>query len=225
MEGVVARLRLGAVLLAGAEILRSSVSMSEHGIMVVLWSIALIYAAGALLFEPYRRASLITWTVVTGVIDWGFITLGHTGCRAARQPCVPPVLLVGPLCRNALRYPRGAGGQPWYGGRLHCPHCSHHRHLESIDPRSGWANGLPATLRTGGRRVGARAGAPVPRPHQRGSATPSGAGNDRDGESRPEEPALPLSAAWSIYCWTLPQTTCPSTSARCCIGLMPIPGR
>jgi len=74
MEGVVARLRLAAVLLAGAEILRSSVSMSEHG-MVALWTIALIYAAGALLFEPYRHASLIAWTAVTGFIDWGFITL------------------------------------------------------------------------------------------------------------------------------------------------------
>jgi signal transduction histidine kinase len=75
MEGVVARLRLGAVLLAGAEILRSPVSMSEHGIMVALWSSALIYAAGALLFEPYKHASVIAWTVVTGFIDWGFITL------------------------------------------------------------------------------------------------------------------------------------------------------
>ena len=74
MEGVVARLRLAAVLLAGAEILRSSVSMSEHG-MVALWTIALIYAAAALLFEPYRHASLIAWTAVTGFIDWGFITL------------------------------------------------------------------------------------------------------------------------------------------------------
>lgn len=76
MEGVIARLRLAAVLLAGAEILRSPTPMFEHRAMAVLWSVALIYAAGALLFEPYRHASLVAWNVVSGCIDWAFITLG-----------------------------------------------------------------------------------------------------------------------------------------------------
>jgi signal transduction histidine kinase len=76
MEVVIARLRLAAVLLAGVQIFRSPVPMSEHSAMVVLWSGALIYAAGALLFEPFRHASLVTWNVVSGCIDWAFITLG-----------------------------------------------------------------------------------------------------------------------------------------------------
>jgi len=86
MEGVIARLRLAAVLLAGVEILRSSAPMPAHNTMVVLWSAALIYAAGALLFEPYRRASLVAWNVVSGCIDWGLITLGILVTGGALSP-------------------------------------------------------------------------------------------------------------------------------------------
>ncbi len=85
MEGVIARLRLGAVLLAGTEMLRSAAAASAHGSMVALWSAALLYAAGTLLFEPYRTASPIAWNVVSGLIDWGLITLGimMTGAQAS----------------------------------------------------------------------------------------------------------------------------------------------
>ena len=86
MEGVIARLRLGAVVLAGAEVVRSSTPVPEHGFMVLLWSAALIYAAGALLFEPYRHASLLMWDVVSGLIDWGFISLGIVATGAQASP-------------------------------------------------------------------------------------------------------------------------------------------
>src|SRR5512144_2482563 len=86
MEGVIARLRLAAVLLAGVEILRNPAPMAEHSTMVVLWSTALIYAAGALLFEPYRHASLVGWNVVSGCIDWALITLGILVTGGALSP-------------------------------------------------------------------------------------------------------------------------------------------
>jgi len=86
MEGVIARLRLAAVLLAGLEILRSPAPMSEHGAMVALWSAALIYAAGALLFEPFRHASLVAWNVVSACIDWGLITVGILITGGALSP-------------------------------------------------------------------------------------------------------------------------------------------
>jgi signal transduction histidine kinase len=86
MEAVIARLRLGAVMLAGVEILRDATALSEHGTLVALWSAALIYAAGALLFEPYRHGSLVTWNVVSGLIDWALITVGIVLTGAAGSP-------------------------------------------------------------------------------------------------------------------------------------------
>jgi signal transduction histidine kinase len=83
MEGVIAQLRLAAVLLAGTEILRSPAPVADHRLLVVLWSAALIYGAGALLFEPYRHASLVAWNVVSGLLDWGLITLGIVLTNAA----------------------------------------------------------------------------------------------------------------------------------------------
>lgn len=75
MEGVIGRLRLCAVVLVGADILRSPAPMSEHSILVMFWCAALIYAGGALLFEPYR-VSLVAWEVTSGFLDWGLITIG-----------------------------------------------------------------------------------------------------------------------------------------------------
>ncbi len=76
MDSVIARLRLLAVLLAGAEILRAPSPLVAHETMVALWGAALIYATAVLLFEPYRRVPLLAWNVVSGTIDWGYITLG-----------------------------------------------------------------------------------------------------------------------------------------------------
>jgi signal transduction histidine kinase len=76
MESVIARLRLLAVLLAGVEILRTPSPLVTHATMMALWSAALIYAAGVLLLEPYRHIPLLAWNVVSGMIDWGYISLG-----------------------------------------------------------------------------------------------------------------------------------------------------
>lgn len=75
MERVIACLRLVAVLVAGVELLRAP-SWFGPLVLEAIWGAALLYAVGTLAVEPYRKIPTVTWNVVSGLIDWGFITLG-----------------------------------------------------------------------------------------------------------------------------------------------------
>jgi K+-sensing histidine kinase KdpD len=75
MEKHIAWLRVGVVLLTGAEYLRTTQPLGS-AFIVVLWEASMVYAAGVLLTEPYCRMPLRGWHVISGLIDWGFITLG-----------------------------------------------------------------------------------------------------------------------------------------------------
>ncbi|MFI5366452.1 MAG: sensor histidine kinase [Candidatus Binatia bacterium] len=79
MEKLIAQFRFAAVLLTGAVLLDAyeqlGTAAGRGPVMAAAWSGALLYAVALLLAEPYRRVPLVAWQVVSGLIDWGLITL------------------------------------------------------------------------------------------------------------------------------------------------------
>src|SRR5690242_8363917 len=76
MEKTIAWLRVAVILLAAAEYLRTTQPLG-NALIVTLWQASsMVYAAGVLLTAPYRRMPLVGWHLLSGCIDWGFITLG-----------------------------------------------------------------------------------------------------------------------------------------------------
>jgi signal transduction histidine kinase len=79
MEKLIAQFRFAAVLLTGAVLLDAYEQLgaaAAHGpVMAAAWGGAVLYAVAVLLAEPYRRVPLVAWQVVSGLIDWGLITL------------------------------------------------------------------------------------------------------------------------------------------------------
>jgi len=77
MEKVIAHTRLGVVLLTGAVLLNGPARLFDNAMwMLLIWGVALAYSAAVVVAEPYKRIPLIPWEVISGVMDWGLITLG-----------------------------------------------------------------------------------------------------------------------------------------------------
>ncbi len=78
MEKVVGQFRFAAVVLTGAVLLNVHQQLGiveEHApLIAAVWGFALAHAVAVLIGEPYRYAPIIVWEVVSGVIDWCFIT-------------------------------------------------------------------------------------------------------------------------------------------------------
>jgi signal transduction histidine kinase len=84
MESAIAQLRVAVVLLAGITFLRDPGHLGDWT-MTALAAAALVYAVAVAVTQPYRRVPLIWWCVVSGFVDWGFITaciLATSGVRS-----------------------------------------------------------------------------------------------------------------------------------------------
>jgi signal transduction histidine kinase len=79
MEKLIAQFRFAAVLLTGAVLLNAYEQLgavaTRGPAMVAAWGGAVLYAVAVLLAEPYRRVPFVAWQVVSGLIDWGLITM------------------------------------------------------------------------------------------------------------------------------------------------------
>lgn len=75
MEATIAQLRLGVVLLLAAAFLsENTLPAPSHGLLTGIAVAALAYAGVVVIGEPFRRLPLIWWDVISGFVDWGFIT-------------------------------------------------------------------------------------------------------------------------------------------------------
>jgi signal transduction histidine kinase len=75
MQSAIAQLRVAVVLLlAGVTFLKDQRYLLSDWTVTVLAAAALAYAVAIAVAQPYRRAPLIWWDVISGFLDWGFIT-------------------------------------------------------------------------------------------------------------------------------------------------------
>lgn len=104
-ERVVARLRLAVVLVVAAQFLPAGPELFGGGAIVAIWIGALAYALAVVVTEPYQRAPLMAWEVASGLIDWGFITLGivATGGQASELYLLYFLSVLSIAMRFALR--------------------------------------------------------------------------------------------------------------------------
>ena len=86
MEKVIAHTRLGVVLLTGVVLLNDPARvLGSVTWMLAIWGMALAYSAAVVVAEPYKRIPLIPWEVLSGVVDWGLITLGIVATGGAHS--------------------------------------------------------------------------------------------------------------------------------------------
>src|SRR5208337_4264999 len=75
MQSAIAQLRVAVVLLlAGITFLKDQRYLLSDWTVTALAAAALAYAVAVAVAQPYRRAPLIWWDVISGFLDWGFIT-------------------------------------------------------------------------------------------------------------------------------------------------------
>jgi signal transduction histidine kinase len=75
MQRGVAQLRVAAVVLTAGVLWFADPSYLPAGArLTVVLGVALLYAAGVAIAEPFRQLPAVWWDAFSGLIDWGFIT-------------------------------------------------------------------------------------------------------------------------------------------------------